>query len=377
MSQVVMRSFAKINLGLRIGARREDGFHGLHTVYQTIALHDTVRIEFGRGTGIELRSKTEGVPLDEANTCYRMAERVLRCAKARGKVTIQIEKNLPVQGGLGAASSNAAAVMIGLERLLKCEIPCEKKLEMAAEVGSDVPLFLVGGTVLGLGRGEQVYPLEDLPAMECVIAAPKIGVSTPKAFADWDRLHGDDDPQPGTAVPHKHGRSQRLESTGKLTEHGESDRIKEFSRAIFTALCRADHPTQRKSGAVRGPRSHAASSGVSSKGTAPSRAKAARAGDPKRNRAEPPLFDLVRAGIENDFERVVFPQHPELREVKRVLEREGAAYASLSGSGSSLYGLFGSKTAAVKAARALERHGTRAEATRTLTRSEYWKKVFK
>ena len=332
MPSVVMRSFAKINLGLRIGGRREDGFHELHTVYQTIALHDLVRMEFSRGTGIELRSKTDGVPLDETNTCYRMAERVLRSAKARGKVTIQIEKNLPVQGGLGAASSNAAAVMIGLERLLKYEIPCEKKLEMAAEVGSDVPLFLVGGTVLGLGRGEQVYPLEDLPAMECVIAAPKIGVSTPKAFADWDSMTtGSSGLHPVLAE--------------KLTAKESSSKIKEFSRAIFAALCQ----------------SHAASSGVSSKG---------------RNRAEPPLFDLVRAGIENDFERVVFPQHSELREVKRVLEREGAAYASLSGSGSSLYGLFAAKSAAVKAARALERHGTRAEATRILTRSEYWKKVF-
>lgn len=344
MPLVVVRSFAKINLGLRIGARREDGFHGLRTVYQTIGLHDVVRMELGRGMGIELRCKTEGVPLDETNTCYRMAERVLRCAKARGKVTIQIEKNLPVQGGLGAASSNAAAVLIGLERLLKCEIPCEKKLEMAAEVGSDVPLFLVGGTVLGLGRGEEVYALEDLPAMDCVIAAPKVGVSTPQAFADWDSLSEGHEAQPRMAVPHGSRRSERPGTTGKLTISGERDRINEFSRAIFSALCRA----------------HAASSGVSNK---------------VRNRAEPPLFDLVRAGIENDFERVVFPQHPELREVKRVLEREGAALASLSGSGSSLYGLFAAKTAAVKAARALERLGTRAEATTTLMRREFWKKV--
>ena len=92
-----------------------------------------------------------------------------------------------------------------------------------------------------------------------------------------------------------------------------------------------------------------------------------------RDRAETPLLDLVRAGIENDFERVVFPQYPELREVKRVLEREGARYASLSGSGSALYGIFDSPEAAEQAAAALRAKGIEARTTRTLTRQEYWK----
>lgn len=325
MPAIALRSFAKINLGLRIGSSRSDGFHELHTVYQTVALHDVVRLEITRGSGIELRCRAEGVPLDESNTCYRMAERVLRCAKTRERVRIDIDKKLPVQGGLGAASSNAAAVLIGLERLLKIQIAAERKLELAAEVGSDVPLFLIGGMVLGLGRGEQVYALEDLPRTNCIIATPRVRVSTPQAFADWDR-------------------SQAKSRFSELTAAGQEDRIKEFSRAVFSAF---GH-------------SYGTSSGVSGKA---------------RNRAEPLLLDLVRAGIENDFERVVFPQHPELREVKRVLEREGAALASLSGSGSSLYGLFAAKTAAVKAARALERLGTRAEATTTLMRREFWKKV--
>src|SRR5207237_3996536 len=85
----------------------------------------------------------------------------LRSLKVRAKVTLHIEKQLPVEGGLGAASSNAVAVMLGLERALRREIPAEHKLRLAAEVGSDVPLFLVGGMVLGMGRGEEVYPLED------------------------------------------------------------------------------------------------------------------------------------------------------------------------------------------------------------------------
>ncbi len=98
---IAVRAFAKINLGLCIGARREDGFHELRTVYQTIALHDRIRVEVGRGTGIEVRCKDSRVPQDETNTCYRVAERVMKSLKARGRVNIQIDKSLPVQGGLG------------------------------------------------------------------------------------------------------------------------------------------------------------------------------------------------------------------------------------------------------------------------------------
>ena len=101
---------------------------------------------------------------------------------------MQIDKRLPVQGGLGAGSSNAVATMLGLERALETKISAEDKMRIAAEVGSDVPLFLIGGTVLGIGRGEEVYPLQDLPRMHLVVVTPPIAVSTPKAFAQWDEL---------------------------------------------------------------------------------------------------------------------------------------------------------------------------------------------
>jgi 4-diphosphocytidyl-2-C-methyl-D-erythritol kinase len=325
---ISVRSFAKINIGLRIGSKRPDGFHQLCTVYQTLALHDVIRVDLQKGVGIDIRCKDPKVPADETNTCYRVADRMLRSAKQRGKVLITIEKQLPVQGGLGAASSNAVATLFAMERLLKSEFDPEERLRITSEVGSDLPLFLIGGTVLGLGRGEQVLPLADQPSTPCVLLLPDIGVSTPQAFADWDELV-DGDMQPS-------GNSQR-----SLTSSALSDKMESFSRSLYVWL----RPT----------------SGVP-----------ARSG----GRAETPLLDLVRAGIENDFERVVFPQYPELRDLKRALEREGARYTSLSGSGSALYGLFESDDQAQRAARQIsDNKGVNAMVTRTLTRSEYWEQL--
>jgi 4-diphosphocytidyl-2-C-methyl-D-erythritol kinase len=315
---VQLRSFAKINLGLRIGAGRADGFHELLTVYQTVALHDVIRVSIKSGDGIEIRCDDPRVPNDQSNTCYRIVEEVLRALRARRRVLIEIEKRLPVQGGMGGASSNAVAAMLGLERALKKSLPAEARLRIAAEVGSDLPLFLVGGTVLGLGRGEQVYPLQDFPAAACVILTPEVGVSTPKAFAEWDR---------------------------KLTMPGASDRMVELGRGLSAWL------SQSNTGAPQ-------------------------VADVRRGRARNPLLALVRTGIKNDFEEVVFPEYPELSEGKKALERAGAEYASLSGSGSILYGFFASKEAARGAAAKLRRQGWAAQATATLTRAQYWRRIF-
>jgi len=187
---VTVRSFAKINLGLAIGPRRADGFHDLRTIYQTIALHDRIRVELKRGSGIEIRCEDPRVPTDESNTCYRIVERTMAVLKAKGSVVVEIDKHLPVQGGLGGASGNAVAAMLALELALKKQLTGPERLRIAAEVGSDLPLFVVGGTVLGVSHGEEVYPLPELPSVSCVIVTPDVAVSTPKAFADWDLLCG-------------------------------------------------------------------------------------------------------------------------------------------------------------------------------------------
>jgi 4-diphosphocytidyl-2-C-methyl-D-erythritol kinase len=328
---VSVRSFAKINVGLAIGAKRDDGFHALRTIYQTIAIHDVIKVDAQRGVGIEIRCKDTRVPDDESNTCYRVAERVLKSIKERAKVVIQIEKNLPVQGGIGGGSSNAIATMFALERAMKIELEPRERLRIASEVGSDLPLFLLGGTVVGCGRGEEVYPLPDLPPLACVLITPAVAVSTPQAFRDWDALvaAGSPDGKPTSGI--------------ELTPSGAFDTMTKFSHAAFEWL-----------------------SGKSLSGVP------AESGD----RAETLLLDLVRAGIENDFERVVFPQIPELRDLKRALEREGASYASLSGSGSTLYGFFQSRKAAEEAAGRLQAAGIAALATETLPRSSYRGQMF-
>jgi 4-diphosphocytidyl-2-C-methyl-D-erythritol kinase len=323
---VTVRSFAKINLGLAIGPARADGYHALETIYQTIAAHDIIHVEAAPGDGIEIRCNNPAVPCNESNTCYRVAERMLRYWNQPARVTITIEKNLPVQGGLGAGSSNAVAALFAIEREMKLPLPPAERLRICAEVGSDLPLFLLGGTVLGIGRGEQVYPLPELPPIACVLVTPPVAVSTPQAFRDWDVF-----------LSRQHQATDLTPPPGSVT-------LSKFSHSAFEWLSYLDV------------------SGV----------PVVCNGD----RAETPLLDLVRAGIENDFERVVFPQYPELRDVKRVLEREGADFAALSGSGSTLYGLFRTRERAVLAAGRMSAEGLATTVTETLPRSYYRAQMF-
>jgi 4-diphosphocytidyl-2-C-methyl-D-erythritol kinase len=408
---VTVPSFAKINLGLRIGPLRADGFHELRTVYQTIALHDMVKVSVGRGSGIEVRCTDPRVPKDETNTCWKIVDRAMQALKARGRVVIEIEKRLPVQGGLGGASGNAVAALLALERALQKKLPVAGRLRIAAQVGSDIPLFLVGGTVLGVGRGEEVYPLPDLRAMPCVIALPDVAISTPKAFADWDRTCG-------AGALAREETSGNLDAVGISKIEGATVLGKTSTSGKGTASSRdeqsrreraAEGAELRSAWTVEGARPHMAEAphignarnlvrdDARAELTVPARSDrmlkfsreisawlnavpitgGRRSGVSASGggRAENPLLDLVRTGIENDFERVVFPKYPELLEVKRVLEKAGAVYASLSGSGSAIYGLFDSKKEAAAAARKLAQSGTRAVVTSTLTRRQYWKKL--
>jgi 4-diphosphocytidyl-2-C-methyl-D-erythritol kinase len=270
-----------------------------------------------------------------------MAERVLDELGIKSRVSIEIDKRLPVQGGLGAASANAISTMLGLERALRKKLSPAARLRIAGDIGSDLPLFLVGGTALGVGRGEEVYPLPDLPLLAMVVVMPEVGVSTPRAFASWDRLMGQDK----TSERPADAGSRSYQSPRRLTHLSSSDRLIEVSRVL--------------------------SGWLSSFSGSPNTGAPAKGG----SRAGNLLSDLVRTGIENDFEKVVFPEYPDLRDIKGALERAGSEYASLSGSGSTLYGLFGSRPDAARAAVRLQKQGIRAVATSTLTRRSYWKRI--
>jgi 4-diphosphocytidyl-2-C-methyl-D-erythritol kinase len=327
-----LRSHAKINLGLAIGPSRPDGFHGLITVYQTLAAHDIVTIEAARApkNAIRLSSTHSKVPLDARNTAWRMVERVLAALGVSADVHIHIEKRLPVQGGLGAGSANAAAALLALEQELGTALPWEERLRLAGEVGSDVPLFLLGGTILAVGRGEEIYPLPELPEVPCVLALPEIGVSTPQAYRDWDALQ-----------------SSQSRPKASLTAAPPSATINRLSRSIAGAF------------------GEPYSSGVFSE---------------REGHAANPLLALVRTGIENDFERVVFPQYPLLGEIKRVLVGETALedsvlYAALSGSGSALFGLYRTESAAEAALDRLGAQGVAGLLTKTLSRDDYWREM--
>jgi len=349
-----VRSFSKINLGLAIGPSRADGFHALTTCYQTLAAHDLVTVEAQRvaQTRLRLTSNDERVPTDASNTAWMMAERALGALGVQAEIHIHIEKRLPVQGGIGAGSANAVAALIGLERELEragiAELPESEKLRIAAEVGSDVPLFLIGGTVLGVGRGEEVSPLPDIPPTECVLALPEVGVSTPQAYRDWDALQG---------AGH---RVRGIAADRELTGSYGSDRLTMLSRALASVL--GPRPPEGMSAGVG-----AHSSGVSAKG-----------GGLAGKTESDPLLALLRTGIENDFEEVVFRQYPSLGNIKRILAgsgdpEESAIYAALSGSGSALFGLYGTAAAAEAAEVRLREAGVRSLRTMTLPRDEYWR----
>jgi 4-diphosphocytidyl-2-C-methyl-D-erythritol kinase len=380
-----VRSHAKINLGLGIGVPRADGFHALCTVYQTLEVYDVVTVAARRAgvTALRLTSNDSRVPTDGRNTAWKMAELALEALGISAEVEIHIEKRLPVQGGLGAGSANAVAALVGLEAemgigsgfgdshpshknkdaarvghpmidvnagpstpFVTKNVPNfaqddkalwdAKRMEIAAKVGSDVPLFLIGGAVLGLDRGQEVYPLPDFEPVWCVVALPEIGVSTPQAFRDWDALCAEEG----------------------LTAEASQDKLNKLSQAYASAFAEGIPEGGQRDG----------SSGVPFD---------------EGNLAGPMESALVRTGITswiaNDFERVVFRQHPSLAEIKRILSGSGrseaAIHASLSGSGSALFGLYRTQGDAETARERLRAAGVASLLTRTLPRAKYWREM--
>jgi 4-diphosphocytidyl-2-C-methyl-D-erythritol kinase len=179
---VRVRAYAKLNLGLRVLYQRPDGYHEIRTVFQTISLADHLDISFtpARATRIAI----EGTPEIPDNLIGRAAHLVLEDLSIHGDVSFNLRKHIPAGAGLGGGSSDAAAVLLALPVLAGKAFPDDRLHTLASQLGSDVPFFLHGGTALGLGRGEELYPLPDRLATSGLLVVPEIHSSTVEAYRD-------------------------------------------------------------------------------------------------------------------------------------------------------------------------------------------------
>jgi 4-diphosphocytidyl-2-C-methyl-D-erythritol kinase len=194
--RAVVRAYAKVNLTLDVLGKRSDGFHDIESVMQTISLHDTITLSVGGERGIRMTCDMPEIPTGESNLAYKAVSLFFEKQGVSTGLDIRIEKCIPPEAGFGGGSSDAAAVLRGLSWLLKREgVPKAfgtaellKLMDLAAQVGSDVPFFLVGGTALVRGRGEDVIPLPDIPTWWLVIVKPPFGVSTAWAYSRLDEV---------------------------------------------------------------------------------------------------------------------------------------------------------------------------------------------
>ena len=183
-----IRAHAKINLDLRVLGTRADGFHELRTVFQAIGLHDTVDV-IPRPGPFAIECTAPGVPLDRTNLVWKAATALWRSMRRSGEVrdiVVRLDKRIPPQAGLGGGSADGAATLIALARAWRLQVKPSQLTDVAATLGADVPFFLAGGTALGLGRGEEIYPLADMPRHWVVLLIPGFGVSTADAYRWYD-----------------------------------------------------------------------------------------------------------------------------------------------------------------------------------------------
>ena len=309
-----VRSHAKINLGLYIGAPRPDGFHSLATVYQTMELHDLVTVSArpAPATALRLTSNDSRVPTDARNTAWKMVSLALEALGLTAEVEIHIDKRLPVQGGLGAGSGNAVGALVGLETELglasqQVSEPASQRWRCAT-AGDCCPGRLGCAALPDWRRGSGAGPrpgglsLPDFEPVWCVVATPEIGVSTPQAFRDWDALC----------------------AAEGLTAEASADKLEEVEPRLCQRLCGSD------SGRTAGSRLLRCSPQMER--TWPDR---------KSPRLSAPGS---RAGSRTTLNASSFPSIPPLQRSSVFFWASGtpeaALHASLSGSGSALFGLY-------------------------------------
>ncbi len=186
MTEVRLPAFAKVNLCLRVLGKRADGFHELRTIFQSISLHDELRLRMSRQPEISLtivgNALLSGEPVNR-NLVYRAVDALRREFEIRRGVEIELKKKIPARRGLGGGSSDAAAALVGYLLLTGKKLPAARLMEIAASLGADVPFFLLGGRALGVNKGDEIYPLSDIQKRHILVVSPKeIHVPTPEAY---------------------------------------------------------------------------------------------------------------------------------------------------------------------------------------------------
>lgn len=204
-TSITVRAPAKINLHLGVGAPREDGFHPLATVYQAVGLYDDVTVTDQPDWSVHLRGDDRidllAVPADDSNIALRAGRALVAHHGLERAARIEIHKGIPVAGGMAGGSADAAATLVALDRLWDLQTTDEDLLALAADLGSDVPFALLGGTAAGLGRGEVVSALPDTGSWWWVVVGSEEGLSTPAVYGRYDELVGPPDPLLPPTVP--------------------------------------------------------------------------------------------------------------------------------------------------------------------------------
>jgi 4-diphosphocytidyl-2-C-methyl-D-erythritol kinase len=273
MREIRIPAFAKVNLRLDVLGKRADGYHELRTIFQTVSLHDTLRFRAARDTNIHLQiSGNEQLSQEavEKNLVYRAVETLRRELKIRAGVEILLQKRIPAGRGLGGGSSDAAAALLGYLQFTRKKVDGKRLLGIAADLGADIPFFLLGGRALGIGKGDEIYPLPDVEPRTLLIVSPQnIHVPTPDAYR-W--LHA-----PELASLTKSAATHKLFEFCALCWSVQGDGLSnDFEAAVFRR-----HPrlAQIRRALLQGGASEAllAGSGSAVFGVFPSPAKARRA----------------------------------------------------------------------------------------------------
>lgn len=243
MEKIKINAYAKINLSLDVIGKREDGYHNLRMIMQEIDLKDIITISETKDENIKIICKSKKVPTDEKNIAYKAAMLMLKKYEKPTGLTIEIEKHIPVAGGLAGGSTDAAAVLKGLNEIWELNLTQNELMEIALELGSDIPFCIMGGTALARGRGEELTPLKSFKDRHILLVNPDISVSTKDVYDNLDLKSIEERPDTGTLI--------------EAVEDGDTEKLAKCMRNVLESVTVKKYPmideikeTMMKNGAL-------------------------------------------------------------------------------------------------------------------------------